>query len=252
MSFDSIIAHMNAHHHDSLIDLCKKFGGVKDPKNPKLVGVDFNGLDIIYNENEKLRVEFPKSTNEEGLKDTIIELCKNAKEVKDLSHIKQEYIDFMRSFNSLCLASLSQKGEVICTYAPCVNTEFGTFIYISEVSEHFTSLKMNSNNIEVMFLEDESKAASVILRKRLRFKSNVEFIERGEFFDKIYDEFERQTGGGGGIKTIRTMLDFHLIKINFGKGRFVKGFGQAYDIEENGDIKHITMGGNPHKFPHKK
>lgn len=101
-----------------------------------------------------------------------------------------------------------------------------------------------------MFLEDESKAASVILRKRLRYRVNASFLERGERFDQIYDEFEKQTGGEGGIKTIRKMLDFHLVKLEFKKGRFVKGFGQAYDIE-NGNVTHVGASGNPHKFPHK-
>lgn len=43
----------------------------------------------------------------------------------------------------------------------------GNYIYISEVSEHFNNIKANPNNIEIMFLEDESKAASVILRKKI-------------------------------------------------------------------------------------
>ncbi len=98
----------------------------------------------------------------------------------------------------------------------------GNYIYISEVSEHFNNIKVNPNNIEIMFLEDESKAASVILRKRLRYRVNASFLERGERFDQIYDEFEKQTGGEGGIKTIRKMFDFHLVKLEFKKGRFVK------------------------------
>lgn len=46
------------------------------------------------------------------------------------------------------------------------------------------------------------------------------------------------------------MLDFHLVKLEFKKGRFVKGFGQAYDIE-NGNVAHVGASGNPHKFLHK-
>lgn len=53
-------------------------------------------------------------------------------------------------------------------------------------------------------------------------------------------------GGEGGIKTIRKMLDFHLVKLEFKKGRFVKGFGQAYDIE-NGNVAHVGASGNRHK-----
>lgn len=185
MSFESIISHMNDHHQSNLIDLCKKFGAVKDPKGVRLVGVDFEGLDIAYNDKENLRIEFPKKANEETLKDAIIELCMSAKTKKDLSGVAREAKEFMLSFNSVSLATLSADKEVVCSYAPFVNTPWGNYIYISEVSEHFNNIKENPNNIEIMFLEDESKAASVILRKRLRYKVKASFIERGEVFDKI-------------------------------------------------------------------
>lgn len=250
MNFENIISHMNDHHKANLIDLCKKFGGIDEVQNVFLKSVDFDGLDIVYNNNENLRVEFPKKADESTIKDTIISLCMGAKTSSDLSAIAKEVRDFMLSFNSVCLATLSAQGEVVCSYAPFVSTPLGNYIYISEVSEHFNNIKANSNNIEIMFLEDESKAASVILRKRLRYKVRASFVNRGETFDKIYDEFERQTGGEGGIKTIRKMLDFHLVKLEFAKGRFVKGFGQAYDIE-NEKIIHVGASANPHKFPHK-
>lgn len=253
MSLESIINHMNEHHKENLIALCRKFAGIKEVSNAILKGVDFEGLDIVYNQNQNLRIEFPKKADENTLKDTIIELCMSIDSSTDFLSIEKEMKEFMQGFNSVCLASLSPKGEVVCSYAPFIQTAWGNFIYISEVSEHFANIKAHPKNIEIMFLEDESKAASAILRKRLRFKTEASFIERGEFFDKIYDEFEKKTGGAGGIKTIRTMLDFHLVKFEFKKGRFVKGFGQAYDIEE-GKIKHLKGGvsGNPHKFPHKK
>lgn len=250
MDFQSIISHMNDHHQSNLIDLCKKFGGVEKVQNARLKSVDFEGLDIIYNDKENLRVEFPKKADENSIKDTIIALCMGVKAEKS-GDLAEEIKAFMLSFNSVCLATLSPNGEVVCSYAPFVSTEFGNFIYISEVSEHFANIKHNPNNLEAMFLEDESKAASVILRKRLRYRTQASFIDRGELFDKIYDEFERQTGGSGGIKTIRNMLDFHLVKLDFIKGRFVKGFGQAYDIKGD-EITQVGAMGNPHKFPHKK
>ncbi|MDO4674166.1 HugZ family heme oxygenase [Campylobacter sp.] len=249
MNFEGIISHMNAHHRANLVDLCKKFGGLDEVREVFLKSVDFNGLDIVYNGDEILRVEFPQKADESTIKDTIITLCMGAKSTGDTSGVEKELKEFMLSFNSVCLATLNVRGEVVCSYAPFVSTQWGNYIYISEAGEHFENIKTNPNNIEIMFLEDESKAASVILRKRLRYRSRASFLERGEEFDKVYDEFERQTGGEGGIKTIRKMLDFHLVKLEFIKGRFVKGFGEAFDIE--GDK--ITQVGakNPHQFPHR-
>ena len=250
MSFESIITHMNEHHKENLIDLTKKFGSVNEVKTVELKGVDYEGMDILYNDQQSLRIEFPKKANEDTLKDAIIELCMSVKKSLDYEAVKKELQEFKSSFGSVCLGTLSSKGEVLCSYAPLIKGSKADYIYISEISDHFASIKHNPNNIEVLFLEDESKAASVILRKRLRFRAEAKFIERGAEFDKIYDEFEKQTGGSGGIKTIRNMLDFHLIKLEYQDGSFVKGFGQAYKIDESGNLKH--MGGkSPHRPAHK-
>jgi len=248
MGFESIISHMNDHHKDNLIDLCEKFANKSGVKDAKLVGVDFDGLDIEYDGSQKVRVPFNKKADENTIKDTIIALCMSAKKTPDTSKIKAEIAEFKKGFGSLVLATIDAKGEAQCSYAPLVQTENGDYIYISEVASHYKDIKEHPNNIEVLFVEDESKAASMILRKRLRFRVEAKFIERGADFDKIYDEFEKQNEGDMGIKHIRSMTDFHLVKLNYGEGSFVKGFGQAYRIDKKGEIIHMKGGssGNPH------
>ena len=247
------ISHMNDHHSKELEALLKKFGNVDEPKNVLLESIDLEGLDIAHS-GGKLRVEFPQKATQENLRDTIIELCKSIEQSKDLSKVEREIVEFAKSFGSACLATLSPKGEVLCTYAPVIHHKEKFFIYISEVGEHFSSIKSHPQNIELMFLEDESKAKSVILRKRLRYRVEPRFIQRGgKEFDEVYDSFIEQSGGGGGIKTIRDFADFHLIELKPQGGRFVKGFGEAYLIKD-GKASHITGGaggGSPHKFPHK-
>lgn len=109
----------------------------------------------------------------------------SAKSEQNFSGVEKELNEFMLSFNSVALATLNVNGEVVCSYAPFVSTQWGNYIYISEVSEHFNNIKANPNNIEIMFLEDESKAASVILRKRLRYRVDASFLERDERFDQF-------------------------------------------------------------------
>lgn len=254
MSFESIISHMNDHHNENLVDLVKKYEGVEEVKNVRLQGVDYEGLDIVYNDGKKVRVDFERKADESTLKDAIIALCMAAKPQQDISKIKSEYKAFKAEFGSVCLATIDSKNQVQCTYAPLIQTkEFGDYILISEVSQHFQSIKDNPKNIEVLFVEDESKAATILVRKRLRFRVDAEFIQRDEKFEKIFDLFEEKNGKGGGISTVRKMLDFHFVKLNYKEGSFVKGFGQAFSIDEKGEIKHLRGGvsGNPHRMkPH--
>ncbi|CAJ99773.1 HugZ family heme oxygenase [Helicobacter acinonychis] len=247
-----IIEHMNTHHVEDMKGLLKKFGQVHHAENVAFKSVDPQGVVIGYNDNQTLRIEFNQEVKDpKDYKDAIIELCQSVEKTHDLKGVEEEIKAFRESFDSICLATLHPNGHVVCSYASLMHDGKQYYIYVSEVAEHFAGLKHNPNNVEVMFLEDESKAKSAILRKRLRYKTNARFIERGAEFDKVFDAFIEKTGGAGGIKTIRTMQDFHLIALDFKEGRFVKGFGQAYDIL--GDkVAYVGDKGNPHNFPHKK
>ncbi len=245
MGFEYVLKHLNEHHQEDLMDLCKKFDNAKEVTNVKALKVDYDGLTLVYNHNKELYLAFPAKATSETLKDVIIALVLSAKKSLDIESIQREMQEFMQGFKSVCLASLHPQGNVVCSYAPLIQAFGEYYIYISEVSEHYASIAANPKNVEVMFLEDEKEAHSAILRKRVRFKTNVVFIERGELFDRVYDVFEEQNAFNASLKTIRKMLDFHLIKLEFQEGRFVKGFGAAYDIK-NGEIISLTDK-NPHR-----
>lgn len=247
MDFTSIITHMNAHHTKELIGLVKKFGNQSEPRDVVLESVDFEGLDIAY-AGGSVRVEFPQKATPDTIKNAIISLCMSVEQTHDLEAIKQEIAEFAKEFGSGVLASLSPSGEALATYAPVIHSEGRFYIYISEVAEHYASIRANPSNIELMFLEDESKAKSVILRKRLRYRVSARFVDRGSAeFESVFARFVEQSGGGG-IKSIKAMQDFHLIELTAGSGRYVKGFGQAYSIASNGEISYLGGSGNPHKM----
>lgn len=251
MNQQSIMKHMNEHHKNELIALCKKYGKKEslingEVQNATLTNVDFEGLDILYNDNISLRVEFPQKASETTIKDAIITLCQGAKTFKS-ADISDEIATFKQEFGSIIIASIDKDGQAIASYAPLMQIHNKLYIYISEVAEHFASISANPHKLEILFLEDESKAKSVILRKRLKYRANARFVERNsEEFEKALNSLESAMGGAGGIKTIRQMSDFHLIELELGLGRFVKGFGQAYDILPNGEIKQVGSSGNPH------
>ncbi|ANV97807.1 HugZ family heme oxygenase [Helicobacter enhydrae] len=250
MDFSSIIKHMNDHHQAEMIGLCKKFGNAKEVQKVELESVDFGGLDLVY-DGQKLRVEFPQKADAQTIKQAIIDLCTSVPQTLEFDKVKQEIAEFKQEFGSCILATLTKEGFPLSSYSPLIQMEGKNYIYISATAEHFDNIKTNPDKIEVMFLEDECKAKSIIVRKRLRYKAQARFVERGcEEFEKALDHLESSMGGSGGIKTIRNFSDFYLIELSFGSGRFVKGFGQAYILKENGEVEHIGITGNPHGNPH--
>ncbi|MCR4941165.1 MAG: HugZ family heme oxygenase [Campylobacter sp.] len=253
MDFSHVLKHMNEQHRESLENILTKFAGLKDFSNVSLKSVDFSGLDIAYEQNGKsevARVDFPQTATQSTLKDAIVALAVSARGEFDSSKIAAKIAEFKAEFDSVAIASLDANGKVVCSYAPIIQSKLGDFIYISQVAEHFSSICANPQNLEIMFLQDESKAASPIVRKRLRYKASAEKIEReSETFNTVFDEFEAKIGSSRGVAQVRKMADFQMFKLHLGTGRAVFGFGQAYDI--NGDKISPAQLENPHKFPHK-
>ncbi|RDU58265.1 pyridoxamine 5'-phosphate oxidase family protein [Helicobacter sp. MIT 99-5507] len=165
----------------------------------------------------------------------------------DFEALDYEIKEFRDSCKTINIASLSPNGEVVISYAPYIESSGKYYIYISEITPHFGSIKANPNNIEIMFIQDESKANNIFARVRLIYRAKASFIKRdSKQFDLIFDEFQKKNNNISEIEILRNMSDFHLIRFEFSKGRFIKGFGKAYEIDRK-IISHINPK-NPHKF----
>lgn len=249
MDITSIIEHMNNHHANELLGLVKLYGGF-DAQDAKLSNVTEDGMQIKA-DGKDVFAPFPSKTAQKDYKDAIIALCMGISK-KD-SQISDEIESFKEEFNTILLSSLSKDNKPHISYSPLLRYNNECYLYVSEVAQHCHNLRANPDSIQVMFIEDESKAKSILARKRLTYEVSVEFMQRGNLFDKVYDSFVSRVGKGGGVEQVRSMQDFHLVKIHFKEGRFVKGFGQAYNIDSKGEIAHIGgNGGTPHAMPHGK
>ena len=87
-------------------------------------------------------------------------------------------MNFVKSLKSCVLSTLDKDGLPMASYAPIIFFDGKYYIYISAIAEHYENLKRNPNQVEVMFLEDENKAKSIIVRTRLRYKASARFIPR--------------------------------------------------------------------------
>ncbi|WP_162165494.1 HugZ family heme oxygenase [Campylobacter fetus] len=238
-----VIEHINNDHMDTLIMLCKHFGTVQNPTNVRLDSIDEDGMDIACDQ-LLVRVAFLKKAEQsgKGFRTAIIDLMSSLDIKESTATVSKDMVDFIDGFNSVLISSLNG-DHCVCSYAPVVRDDNDFYILISEVSEHFKSIKENSDKISIMFLEDESKAKTVFARKRASFRSKAVFLDDQK--ESMFSKFESKFSSESAIKMIKNMSDFHIIKIEITKGRFVKGFGAAYDT--NGlEIIQRVHSANPH------
>ena len=132
---------------------------------------------------------------------------------------------------TIMISSLNEGGEPFISYAPFVKVEDKVYIYLSRAAEHYFNLLKNPN-VSIMMIEDEAVAKTVFARARVSFKATATMMK--EVPENIWETFG-EVQGKEMVQMLRKM-DFDMFELQLHKGRLVKGFGKAYDVElRNGE-----------------
>ncbi len=151
------------------------------------------------------------------------------------------YQSFTDQFLSVAIATVSTDGTPNASYAPFVFDENkNIYIYVSGLATHTQNLHAVPT-VSVLFIEDESQTKQIFARRRLIFDCTATLIERDtDSWQQIVDSFEARFGDI--IQMLRELPDFRIFKLTPNTGRFIIGFGAAYEVDPNGfaTLKHIT------------
>ena len=146
--------------------------------------------------------------------------------------VADEAAVLLRSCRTLQMATASADGVPEASYAPFARTDDGAFhICVSDLSRH-TGHLVRTGRASVLVIEDESATTQFFTRRRLAFECAAEQIERDSLrWRTVMDVLEGKFGEVIGL--IRPLADFRLFALRPRRGTFVKGFGQAYRIEDD-------------------
>ncbi|SMF77710.1 hypothetical protein SAMN05661091_1472 [Paenibacillus uliginis N3/975] len=149
----------------------------------------------------------------------------------DKEKIKLEYLTFTDSLKTIMLSTLDENGQPFISYAPFVKKNGKLYIYISQIANHYHHIE-NNPAVDVMFIEDESQSRNLFARQRARFACTAIKVGNEENED-IFNLFG-QSFGDSMIRMLQG-LDFSLFELTVREGRYVVGFGQAFDIDLSGN-----------------
>lgn len=148
------------------------------------------------------------------------------------SDIQAAYVDFPNQVQSLMLSTITPEGMPQASYAPFVAGGDRTFyIFVSGLSNHTQNLK-SIPKAGILMIEDEEKASQIFARRRLMYDCRAELIERHDpQWTGLADRFKARFGNL--IDMLRQLPDFQIFKLSPESGRFVVGFGAAYEVDHN-------------------
>ncbi|WP_127586973.1 HugZ family pyridoxamine 5'-phosphate oxidase [Paenibacillus koleovorans] len=159
----------------------------------------------------------------------------------DKEMIKLQYLKFVDSVKTLVLSTVDDQGTPFVSYSPYVSKEGKLYIFISQIANHYKHLE-NNPSVDVMLIEDESQTANLFARQRARFVCAAVNVGN-EGYDDIFEQFGERFGKNM-IGMLRG-LDFSLFELTVSDGRYVAGFGQAFDIDLTGEkFEHVARDGH--------
>jgi putative heme iron utilization protein len=160
--------------------------------------------------------------------------------VEDNNELVQELQNLREQINSLQLATINLQQLPEVSYAPCIWQDNACYLFLSDLAQHTHNLKQNPA-ISLMMIEDESRSRNMFARRRLVLQGTALKIERSDpLFKPVIAEFHHRFGEV--MDLIEPLQDFNLFQIKPESGRFIKGFGQAFELggENLDQLQHIN------------
>ena len=153
-----------------------------------------------------------------------------------------EIQQFRDQCKTLQLATVNAEGTPCVSYAPFAFQPDGYYILISDIAQHGQNLK-TSKLVSIMMVEDESEARHLFARRRLSFDTKAILVDRNTRqwnvgITALQERF------GDIIDNLSQLGDFRLYHLVPEKGRYVKGFGKAFDVsgQDMVNIVHLNEG----------
>jgi putative heme iron utilization protein len=159
--------------------------------------------------------------------------------LNDSDNARQEFLALRDGATSAHLATLAEDSIPEASYAPLAWFEGNCYLFLSLLASHTGNLTRDPK-ISLMLIETETAVGNSFARRRINYQGKVEVIDRGDaLFDLVLGEFHLRFGKV--MEIIEPLPDFLLFRVELRAGRFIRGFGQAYQLvgENLGQLQHV-------------
>jgi len=144
--------------------------------------------------------------------------------------VQSAYVNFPDRVQSLMLSTVTPAGQPQASYTPFVTDRDRAFyIFVSGLSSHTQNLQTTCK-AGILLIEDEADTPQIFARRRLMYDCTAKLIERHDpHWGNLADQFKQRFGNL--IDMLRQLPDFQIFQLVPQSGRFVVGFGAAYDVD---------------------
>ncbi|WP_456448910.1 HugZ family pyridoxamine 5'-phosphate oxidase [Thiolapillus sp.] len=137
---------------------------------------------------------------------------------------------FRARFQTVVLSTATHEGVPDTGTAPFIlDSQERICVLLSELATHTRNLMENPQAC-LAFLESEEECRNLFARKRLILHCSAKRLQSTER-ETTLDSMEERLGNTVGL--LRSLGDFHLFAFQVDAGSYIRGFGQAWEIQDS-------------------
>ncbi|WP_239615321.1 HugZ family protein [Cohnella mopanensis] len=156
----------------------------------------------------------------------------------DVEKNKENYLRFIEDRKNVILSLIDDEGKPFISYAPFVKKDGKFYIYISKIADHYRFME-NNEFVDALLIADESATNNKFATERARWSCTSSNIGNDGHED-IFELFN-VIHGEAMMKLLRG-LDFSLFELVPLHGRYVVGFGLAFDLDVEANLfNHVVI-----------
>jgi len=142
---------------------------------------------------------------------------------------QESFKKFKGNVKTLSLSTLTDEAKPNISYAPFIEDENGSFyLFLSQLASHTQDL-LTHPVASILLLEDEQDARQLFARQRISYQCQVEVVATEDnTYEELLEQFQQRFGKV--IELLGSLPDFKLFRLSPYEGRYVKGFGKAFEL----------------------
>ncbi len=160
----------------------------------------------------------------------------------DLDAVREEYLALRDRTDGALLATLAADRTPAASYAPLVWVDGRSYLFLSDLAAHTQNLKRCAS-ISLLLIEEPGSSGNAFARRRITLQGNAQIVERDDpLYAPALAEFHRRFGEV--VSLLEALPDFHLFALRLDSGRYIRGFGQAFELagDHLDQLTHIHPG----------
>lgn len=162
----------------------------------------------------------------------------NMQKAIDMEQIRNDYEAFIKGRKSFILSFVDSEGKPFSSSAAFVQVNSKFYVYVSRIAEHYQLLEQ-SQIVDVLCVADQAVTQNHFATERARWQCTPKNLGN-EGHEEVFAAFD-EVHTANMMKLLRT-LDFSLFELTPVKGRYVVGFGKAFDIDFAEDtLTHVVI-----------